>query len=80
LCIEKPGRKQKYPLTVHLIEELFEYILEKPRVTKYENLGKLVVIITINKVPIINTLIDLGETIKVMVVNTLEELSLKPPP
>ena len=72
LCIKKPGRKQKDPPIVHLIGELFEYISEQPRVTKYANLGNLIVTITINKVPIGNTLIDLGATINVMTVTTLE--------
>jgi hypothetical protein len=57
---------------------LFEYISEQPKVTKYANPGNPVVIITINTVPIVNTLIDLGETINVMIVTTLEELQLKP--
>jgi hypothetical protein len=74
LCIKKSGRKQKDPPTIHLIGEFSEYISEQPRVTKYGNLGNLVVTITINKVPIGNTLIDLGETINVMTVTTLEEL------
>jgi hypothetical protein len=78
LFIKKPGRKQKDPPTVHFIGELSEYISEKPRVTKYENPGNLVVTITINKVPIGNNLMDLGATINVMGVTTLEELQLKP--
>jgi hypothetical protein len=80
LCIKKPGRKQKDPPTIHLIGELSEYISEQPRVTKYANPGNPVVTITINKVPIGNTLIDLGEAINVMTVTTLEELQLKPLP
>jgi hypothetical protein len=78
LCIKKPGRKQKDPPTVHLIGELSEYISEQPRVAKYGNPGNPVVTITINEVPIGNTLIDLGAAINVMTVTTLEELQLKP--
>jgi len=74
LCIKKPGRKQKDPPIVHLIGELFEYISEQPRVTKYANPGNLIVTITINKVPIGNNLIDLGAAINVMIVTTLDEL------
>jgi hypothetical protein len=58
-----------------LIEAFSEYISEYPRVTKYRNPGNLIVTITINNVPIGNTLINLGETINV---TTLEELHLKP--
>jgi hypothetical protein len=61
-----------------VIGELSEYISEQPRVEKYGNLGNPVVTKTINKIPIRNTLIDLGESINVMNVTTLEELQLKP--
>jgi hypothetical protein len=61
-----------------LIGEFSEYISEQPRVARYGNPGNLVVTITINKVPIGNTLIDLGVAINVMNITTLEELQLKP--
>jgi hypothetical protein len=41
------------------------------------NLGNHIVTITINKVPIVNNLIDLGVAINVIIVTTLEELQLK---
>ena len=78
MCINKLGRKHEDPSTVHLIGEFSEYISEKPRVAKYGNLGNIIVTITINKVPIGKTLIDLWEAINVMIVTTLEELQLKP--
>jgi hypothetical protein len=77
LCIKKLGRKKKGPPTIHLIGEFSEYISEQPRIAKYGNPRNPVVTITINKVPIGNTLIDLGEAINVMNVTTLEELQLK---
>jgi hypothetical protein len=61
-----------------LIGQLSEYISKKPTAAKYENPENPVVTITINKVPIRNTLIDLGEAINVMIVTTLEESQLKP--
>jgi hypothetical protein len=67
-----PSRKQKDPPTIHMIRELSEYISEKPRATKYANPGNIIVAITINKVPIGNTLIELGESINVMTVTILE--------
>ena len=72
LCIKNPSRKQKDPPTVHLVGELFEYISERPRVTKYANPGNPIVMITINDIPIGNTLIYPGETINVMNFTTLE--------
>jgi hypothetical protein len=74
LCIKNLGRKKKDPPTIHLIGELSEYISKQPEVTKYGNQGNPVVTITINEVSIGNTLIDLGESINVMTVTTLEEL------
>jgi len=71
LCIKNPGRKRKDPPTVHLVGDLYEYILEKPRVTKYANPGNPVATIIINNIPIGNTLMDLGETINVMTFTTL---------
>jgi hypothetical protein len=74
LCIKNPRRKKKDPPTIHLIGKLYRYISEQPMVPKYGNPGNPIVTITINKVPIRNTLIDLGEAINVMDVTTLEEL------
>ena len=74
MCIKKPWRKQKDPPIVHLIGEFSEYISDQPKVTKYGNPGNPIVTITINEVSIGNNLIDLGETINVMTVTTLEEL------
>ena len=78
MCITKPGRKQKDPLTLHLIGGLSEYILEQPKLAKYGNPGNLVVTININEVSIGNTLIDLGAAINVMTATTLEQLQLQP--
>jgi hypothetical protein len=72
LCIKKQSRKHKDPPTMHLVGELSTYISEQPRVTKYENPRNPIVMIIINKIPIGNTLIDLGATINVMNITTLE--------
>jgi hypothetical protein len=80
LCIKKPGRKHKDPPTVHLIEDLSEYISERPKLEKYGNPGNPVVTITINEVSIGSTLIDLGAAIIVMTTTTLEQLQLQPLP
>jgi hypothetical protein len=78
LCIKNPGRKKKDPPIVHLIGGLSEYISEQPKLAKYGNSGNPVVTITINKVSIENTLIDLGVAINVMTATTLEQLQLHP--
>jgi hypothetical protein len=78
LCIKKPGKKLKDHPTVHLIEDLSEYISERPKLAKYGNPGNPVVTITINEVSIGNTPIDLGVAIIVMNATTLEQLQLQP--
>jgi hypothetical protein len=78
LCIKNPRRKQKDPPIVHVIGELSKYISDQPRVAKYGNPGNLIVTITINEVSIGKSLIDLGVSINVIIVTTLEELQLKP--
>ena len=39
LCIRKPGRKPRYPPTVHVIGKLSALIMKKTRLAKYDDLG-----------------------------------------
>ena len=59
LCIKHPGKKQKDPLTIHVIGEMSECMMGQSRITKYMNLGAPVVSVIINNIAIENTLIDL---------------------
>ena len=76
LCIKKPGRKQKDPPTIHLVGQSSNCISETPKIVKYANPGNPIVSVTINNVSIGNTLVDLGETINIMTINTVEMLQL----
>ena len=77
LCIKDPGKKQKDPLTIHVIGEMSEYMTDQSQIVKYTNLGAPVVTITINNTSIENTLSDLGSAINMMTTTILEVLQLE---
>lgn len=66
LCVKNLGRKPKDPDTIHVIGKLFELMIYKPLLTKYNDPGNPTIIVYIDGKPIINTLIDLGATINLM--------------
>jgi hypothetical protein len=72
LCIKKPGRKRKEPSIIQVIGQLSEFITEMP--SKYSDPENPVVTIEINGVDFPNTRIDLGATINVILVNTMNTL------
>ena len=76
LCFKKPGRKQKYPPTIHVIGQLSNYISDYPLPPKFANPGNPLVTICINEIPIGNTLVDLGATVNVMSMTTMQKLQL----
>ena len=76
LCLKKPRRKQKYSPAIHVVGQLSDYISDQPLLTKFTNLGKPILTVSINDVSIGNGLIDLGETIKIMSMSTLQVLQL----
>ena len=55
ICIKRPGKKKKYPLTIHVIGEMSECMTDQPRIAKYTNLGAPVVTVIINNTAIENT-------------------------
>ena len=76
LCIKHPGKKQKDPLTIHVIGEMSECMTDQSRIAKYTNLGAPVVTVIVNNNTIYNTLIDLGSAINMMTTAVLEVLQL----
>jgi hypothetical protein len=76
LCIKKPSWKQKDPPTIHLVGQSSNCISEAPKIVKYANPRNPIVSVTINNVSIGNTLVDLGATINIMTINTVELLQL----
>ena len=84
MCIKLPEKKQKDPLTIHVIGEMSKCMTDQSQIEKYTNLGALVVTVIVNNTAIQNTLIDLGSTINMMTTAVLEVLqlgqSLRPTP
>jgi hypothetical protein len=74
LCIKNLRRKRKEPPIVQVVGQLSKFIAEIP--SKYNDRGNPVVTIEINGVSFPNTLIDLGETIYGMSVDTMKTLQL----
>jgi hypothetical protein len=77
LYIKKPGRKPKYPLTVHVVGDLFELMLGKIPPIKYGDPGNPTVTVKIGQTSIPHVLVDLGETINIMPVETTQLLQLR---
>ena len=74
LCIKKPGKKQKDPPTIHVIEEMSECMTDQSRIAKYTNPRSLVVTVILNNISIENTHINLGFAINMMTNVVLEVL------
>ena len=55
---------------------MYDYITDQPLVPKFANPGIYVLTVSINNVPIENSLIYLGETINIMSMTTLWVLQL----
>ena len=66
ICIKHSGKKQKDPLTIHVIGEMSECMIGQSWIAKCTNPGAPVVTVIINNTAIENTLIDLGSTINMM--------------
>ena len=71
LCIKHPRKKQKDPLTIHFIGEMFECMTDQSWIAKYTNRGSPAVTVIINNIAIENTLINLGSTINMMTIIVL---------
>ena len=48
LCIKHPGKKQKDPLTIHVIGDMSKCMADQSRIVKCTNLGAPVVIVIVN--------------------------------
>ena len=66
LCIKCPGKKQKDPLTIHVIGEMSECMTDQSWIEKYKNIGAPVMAVIINNTAIENKLINLGFAINMM--------------
>jgi hypothetical protein len=75
-CIRKPGRKPKYPLIVHVMGDLSELMLGKTPPIKYGDPRNPTVTVKIEQTFIQHVLVDLGEAINIMPIETMQLLQL----
>jgi len=76
LCLKKPIRKRVDPQTIHVIGNLVGLMKNTISMEKYVDPSIPKVTTIINNIHIPNTLIDLGETINVMTLETMKTLQL----
>ena len=76
ICVKKPGRKAKYPLTVHVMGDLSTLMSSKVPPVKYGDPGHPIVTVKIGKTIIPRVLVDLGAVINIMTLETSQLLQL----
>ncbi|XP_057872451.1 uncharacterized protein LOC131078697 [Cryptomeria japonica] len=72
-------KKKEDPKTVQVIGQLADLMLDNLTIPKYADLGSIVIQVSIGKITIPNTLVDLGATINAMTNETKTKLSLEGP-
>eukprot|EP00253_Pinus_taeda_P017045 PITA_17045 len=77
ICVRKPGRKAKEPLTVHVMGELTTLMTEKDPPVKYGDPGHPTVTVQFGKTFVSKVLVDLGAAINIMTLETTQLLQLK---
>jgi hypothetical protein len=77
ICIKKPGRKTKDPLTVHVMGDLSALMTGKTPPVKYGDPGHPTVTVQVGKTIIPRVLVDLGAAINIMTLETLQLLQLQ---
>ena len=77
ICVKKPGRKTKDPLTVHVMGDLSALMSGKYLPVKYGDPDHPTVTVKIGKKIIPRVLVDLGAAINIMTLETSQLLQLK---
>ena len=77
ICVKKPGRKAKDPLTVHVMGYLSALMSGKTPRVKYGDPGHPTVIVQIGKTIIPQVLVYLGAAINIITLETSQLLQLK---
>jgi hypothetical protein len=77
ICVKNPGRKTKDPLTVHVMGDLSALTSGKTPPVKYGDPGHPTVTVQVGKTIIRRVLVDLGATINIMTLETLQLLQLQ---
>eukprot|EP00253_Pinus_taeda_P015881 PITA_15881 len=76
ICVKKPGRKTKDPLTVHVMGDLSALMSGKAPPVKYGDPGHPTVTVQIGKTMIPRVLVYLGAAINIMTLETSQLLQL----
>eukprot|EP00253_Pinus_taeda_P011726 PITA_11726 len=77
ICIERPGRKAKDPLTVHVMGDLAALMSRQTPPMKYGDLGHPTVIVQVGKTIVSRVLVDLGDDINIMTLENVQLLQMK---
>jgi hypothetical protein len=77
LCIKRPGRTLRDPLTVHVVGDFSELMLGKTPPIKYGDPGNPTVTVQIGQTCIRHVLVDLGVAINIMPIETTQLLQIK---
>jgi hypothetical protein len=77
ICVKKPGRKIKDPLTVHVMGDLSALMSGKSPPVKYGDPRHPTVSVQVGKMIIPRVLVDLGASINIMTLETLQLLQLQ---
>lgn len=77
ICVKKPGRNTKDPLTVHVMGDLSTLMSGKAPPVKYGDPSHPTVTVQIWKIIIPRVLVDLGAAINIMTLETSQLLQLK---
>jgi hypothetical protein len=77
ICVKKPGRKTKDPLTVHFMGDLSALMSGKTPPVKYGYPVHPTITVQVGKTIIPRVLVDLGATINIMTLETLQLLQLQ---
>eukprot|EP00253_Pinus_taeda_P033343 PITA_33343 len=77
ICIKKPDRKAKDPLTVHVMGDLAALMSGKTPPVKYGDPGPPTVTVQVGKTIVSRVLVDLGVAINIMTLETTPLLQLK---
>ena len=76
LVLKKPGRKPKDPPIVNVVGRLSKIMMGRAPLGKYDDLDNPTIIVYIGKTHIPNIFFDLGTSINVMTIKTVNKLGL----
>ena len=76
LCVRKPGQKPRDPPIVHVLGKIFELIMGKTLLDKYNDPRNPTVTMQIRNTQIPNVLVDLGTSINIMTIESVRKLGL----